>query len=66
MRIVLFRCNTFNYWVTRLSLPGVRSRDRKYVPHLKGDSKRWLMDHVEDYQKSRRAGRTARVTQSAL
>jgi hypothetical protein len=56
VKIGLLPCNTFNYWVTRKLAAGAKSWDRKYILHLKGDSKR-LVDHVIDYQLDRHARR---------
>jgi hypothetical protein len=52
VRIALFPCNSFNYWVTRALPGGSRSWDRKFVLHLKGDSKRLVNDVIE-YQLGR-------------
>jgi hypothetical protein len=51
-RIALLPCNTFNYWVTRSPSPGPSSWDRKFVLHLKGDSKRFI-DELIAYQMNR-------------
>jgi len=53
-QVALLPCNTFNFWVTRALGAGARSWDRKFVLHLKGDSKR-LIDDVIGYQMSRAA-----------
>lgn len=51
-RIGLLPCNLFNYWVTRAHRPGTRTWDRKFVLHLKGDSKKFI-DDVIAYQVKR-------------
>jgi len=61
VRIALLPCNRFNYWVTRTLHPGAKSWDRKFVLHLKGDSK-LLAEHVIGYQLDRA---TARPTGTA-
>jgi hypothetical protein len=48
----LLPCNRFNYWVTRDPRPGARHWDRKFILHLKGDSK-VLLESVADYQRRR-------------
>lgn len=52
VRIALLPCNRFNYWVTRALAPGAKLWDRKFVLHLKGQSK-LLADHVIGYQRDR-------------
>jgi hypothetical protein len=63
VRIRLLPCNTFNYWVTGLRYRGGKEWDKKYVLHLKGESKKWLIDHVIEYQLERsRLSRSQRAS----
>jgi hypothetical protein len=58
--IRMFPCNDYNYWVQPKNLgKRPKSWDRKFVLHLKGDSK-WLVDEVIAYQFQR--GRSSRAT----
>lgn len=52
LTVGLLPCTSFNYWVKGSLPPGSRSWDRKFVLHLKGDSKR-LVDEVIEYQTKR-------------
>lgn len=56
IRIAMFPCNQFNYWVTKPIQPEQRTWDRKFVLHLKGNSKH-LLQELTRYQLARRAPR---------
>lgn len=51
-RITSFPCTTYNYWVTHAIQPAERFMDRKFILHLKGDSK-LLIDSLISYQRGR-------------
>ncbi|HVQ12917.1 MAG TPA: hypothetical protein VMS40_04975 [Vicinamibacterales bacterium] len=59
IRIRMFPCNDYNYWVQPKNLSvRPKSWDRKFVLHLKGDSK-WLVDELIAYQSQRGRARAA-------
>jgi hypothetical protein len=52
VEIRMFPCNEFNYWVTRETPVENRGWNRKFILHLKGDSKVFLPS-VAQYQRRR-------------
>lgn len=52
VEIRLFPCNEFNYWVTRTAPLENKGWNRKFILHLKGDSKVFL-ESVAQYQRRR-------------
>lgn len=52
IRIRMFDCNNYNYWVQPSNLRFPKAWDRKFILHLKGDSKR-LVDALIEYQQHR-------------